>query len=169
MSEVFGSVGKVHEECAHVGSACLITVIGDGVGVGQKLVAEPQVFREDRLSLLAIGPDFVVLSLSMRPHDGLKCAPLKPAHEQLRDSLHSSPIVSRASDASMRGLCAGVIVGGNGRRKEAGDIGVPVRHAARGEVQACGNGALQHVPGGKDVAGPKDRAIALRSQVSGAG
>src|SRR5579863_2982928 len=58
-----------------------------------------------------------------------------------------------------------VIARRNRRREESGNVGVPVRHAAGGEIQPGGNRTLQHIPRGYNVARPEDRAVALCSQV----
>src|SRR5581483_10038940 len=63
----------------------------------------------------------------------------------------------------------GVIAVMNLWREKAGDVRIPIRHASSGKVQAGWNGALEHVPGGRNVTRPKHRSITLRAQISGAG
>ena len=49
------------------------------------------------------------------------------------------------------------------------DVGVPVRNAAHGEVQSCGNLLLEGIPGGADIATPGAGAITLQAGEGRAG
>ena len=139
-------VGEVHEERPHIGRACLIAAIGIRIGVGEELVAQFQVTGEDRLCLLAIGPELGLLSLAVHPHHGLKRAPLEPSDEQFRVILVVSDHVAGVRPVDERPV-DGVIIRRELGRHIPGDVRVPVGEPARGEVQSCGYGALQHVPG----------------------
>ena len=75
MSATFGSLGKVHEQRPHVRSAGLVRLVAQRVNVGHQLIAQLQIFLEDRLRLLPVGPDFVVLAAAMGAEDSARNAP----------------------------------------------------------------------------------------------
>ena len=119
---------------------------GDRVDVRQQPVAQPFERLQGLLGGLVELPELLTWAGAMHAEHGRERAELEPAHKQF--------LVFRVLRIPA---------------EEAADIGVPVRNAADGEVQARGNLLPEDVPGAVDIAGPRDGRVALLPGVCGTG
>ena len=98
----------------------------------------------------------------MGPEDRLKRFPLKPAHIELGIIVIPAHHVARVTCIQQRRMRWSM---------RAGEVLIPTRirapvgHAAAYEIQACRDGAAQHVPRGLNVGRPENRAVPLCAQI----
>ena len=156
-------VRKVHKKRPHIGCACLLRVVRQRIDVGNQLIAQLEIFLENRFRLPAVGPHFVVGAAAVRPKNGKERRILKPAGVEFRIIIVTADIRSRIGRIEQRRVQGMMFLG---QILPPPDVVGPIRHARSGEVETRRNLPLQGVPGGIDIRRPEHGATALRSQVS---
>ena len=160
----FGIVWEIHKECTHERRARLVASVTKRVDVRHKPITQAQICLEDGLGLFAVGPDFVVRSFPVGAHYRLESAPLEPAHKQFGVILVIVDVLPRIRGV-YQWFVGRMVVGGDIRREETGDVRIPIGHAAGSKVQSGGDRTFQHIPGRVDIARPEDGTVALRAKV----
>jgi len=116
--------GKTSGSATHVRRAGQPALIAERINVGHELVTQAQILFQDRLGLLAVGPDLVSVCAAVSAEDGQEEAYWNQARVQLRVIVVAATL-ARASEGSSSGLWAGGAPRGN---PPAARVVRPVHH-----------------------------------------
>ena len=78
-----GVIGEIQRQRAHERRPGLPGFVAERVDIRHQFVAQAQIFLQDRLGLLAVGPHFVVRAAAVGAHDGQERRVLEPARVEL--------------------------------------------------------------------------------------
>ena len=155
-----GVVGEIQRQRAHERRAGEPGLVAQRVDVGHQLIAQAQVLFQNRLSLFAVGPDFVGVPAAVGAEDGQKRGVLEPAGIKLRVVIVAAHVGASVGWIQQR-LVGWMVLSGQ-ILPSAGVVG-PVGQPRSRKIQAGGNLPLERVPGGIDVGRPEDRTVPLRA------
>ena len=125
----------------------MVCPIAKRINVGHKLIAQPKILFQDRLSPLPIRPDLVVETAAMRTEVRLEGSIFEPAGVQLRVVIVAAHVIACIRWVQQRRV-SGMISNAGSRYIEPG-----------------GNLAAERIPGGKNIRRPEDGPIVLRAEI----
>ncbi len=107
----FGVVGKIQRQGAQEGRSGEPGLVAERIDVGHELVAQAQVLLQNRLGLLAVGPDLVVPPAAVGAQDGQEGGVLEPARVKLRVIVVAADIGARIGGIEQRRVRRMVLCG----------------------------------------------------------